>query len=87
MKIKEGFILRKVGKQYVVVATGKASKEFHGMIRLNASAASLFNRLKKESEEGELIQALMEEYGISEEIAKEDTEHFLVAMKEAGALV
>ncbi len=87
MKIREGFILRKVAKQYVVVATGKASKDFHGMIRLNSSAAYVFNLLKQEREEAELVQALMEEYGITEEIAKEDVESFLTAMKGAGAIV
>ena len=35
MKTKEGFILRKVGAQYVVAATGKASENFNGMMRLN----------------------------------------------------
>ena len=39
MKVKNGFILRKVGKQFVVAATGEASKNFNGMIRLNEEAA------------------------------------------------
>ena len=39
MKVKNGFILRKVGKQYVVAATGEASRNFTGMIRLNEEAA------------------------------------------------
>lgn len=87
MKMKDGFILRKVGKQYVVVATGKSSKSFHGMIRLNDSAAYVFNLLKQDRDEEELIQALIKEYGITEEIAKEDVDNFLVAMKGAGAIV
>ena len=35
MKIKDGFMLRKVGGQNVVVAVGKASRDFNGIIRLN----------------------------------------------------
>ena len=42
MKLKEGFILRKVGIQYVVAATGKASENFNGMMRLNESGAFAF---------------------------------------------
>ena len=30
MKIKEGFVLRELGGQYVVVALGEASKNFNG---------------------------------------------------------
>ena len=35
MKIKEGFVLRDIGNQTVVVATGEASQDFYGMIKLN----------------------------------------------------
>ena len=35
MRIKEGFVLREVAGQVVVIATGEASKGFHGMIKLN----------------------------------------------------
>ena len=37
MKIKNGFVLRDVGGQAVVIAVGEASKTFHGMINLNAT--------------------------------------------------
>ena len=37
MKIKNGFMLRKVGAQNVVVAVGEASRSFNGIIRLNDS--------------------------------------------------
>lgn len=45
MKIKDGFILRKVGIQYVVAATGKASEGFNGMMRLNETGAFAFRLL------------------------------------------
>ena len=87
MRIKEGFILRKVGKQYVVVATGKASKDFHGMIRLNASAAYVFGLLKEETTEEALVEALQSEYEVEEAIAREDVSEFLTKLKGAGAIV
>ena len=43
MKVKDGFILRKVGRQYVVAATGEASRNFNGMMRLNEEAAFAFS--------------------------------------------
>ena len=87
MKIKEGFILRKVGKQYVVAATGQASRDFNGMMRLNVSAAYVFDLLKSETTEEELVRALMAEYTVEESIARADISAFLHKLKEAGALV
>lgn len=42
MKIKDGFMLRKVGGQYVVVAFGEASRSFNGIIRLNETGKFLW---------------------------------------------
>lgn len=39
IKIKEGFLLRKVAGDHVVVPVGEAGKVFHGMIRLNDTGA------------------------------------------------
>ena len=41
MKIKDGFIVNKVGTQYVVVPVGQASMERHCMISLNETGAFL----------------------------------------------
>ena len=42
MKIKDGFIVNKVGSQHVVVPVGEASMERHCMIRLNDTRAFLW---------------------------------------------
>ena len=41
MKIKEGYVLREVAGQAVVIAVGEASKTFHGMINLNETGRRL----------------------------------------------
>ena len=57
MKIKEGFILRKVGRQFVVAVTGEASKDFNGMLRLNEEAAYAFGLLQEGIEQETNITA------------------------------
>lgn len=57
MKIREGFILRDVGGKTFVVATGKLSKEFNGMITLNETGKFIWNLLAK----GESKEAIVEE--------------------------
>ena len=87
MKIKEGFILRKVGSQYVVAATGKASEHFNGMLRLNETGAFAFRLLQEGVTEDRLAACLMAEYEVGEETVRRDMERFLSALKEADALV
>ena len=87
MKIKDGFILRKVGKQYVVAATGEASRNFNGMIRLNDEAAFAFAQLQDGTTEEELVAALEEKYGGKAEEVRADVANFLAKLKEADALV
>ena len=86
MKIKEGFILRKVGIQYVVAATGKASENFNGMMRLNESGAFAFRLLQEGISEEALVQRIVAEYDVGEEAARRDVENFLAALDEANAL-
>ena len=86
MKIKEGFILRKVGIQYVVAATGKASEHFNGMMRLNESGAFAFRLMQQGITEEELTIRLMGEYAVSEQTARKDVAAFTAALREADAL-
>ena len=87
MRVKNGFILRKVGRQFVVAATGEASKNFNGMIRLNDEAAFAFGLLQEGIAEDGLIAALVEKYGGTEAEVHADVAHFLAKLKEADALV
>ena len=86
MKIKDGFILRKVGTQHVVAATGKASENFNGMMRLNESGAFAFRLLQEGVTKEELVNRIVAEYDVSEETARADVNRFLTRLQEADAL-
>ena len=77
MKIKEGFILRTVAKENVVVAVGKASVLLNGIIKLNNTGAFLWNILKDGAQKEELVDKLVQKYGISQVQAEVDVESFL----------
>lgn len=87
MKVKDGFILRKVGLQYVVAATGKASENFNGMLRLNESGAFAFRLLQEGISQEELVGRIAAEYEVGEETARTDVAQFLARLQEADALV
>lgn len=86
MKVKKGFMLREVADSYVVVAVGKASEEFHGIINLNKVASFLWKSLEKDIEEDELVKKLMLEYDVDINVAKEDVHIFINKLKEHNLL-
>ncbi len=86
MKIKEGFVLHSVGDENVVVAIGKMTMKFRGMIRLNATGAFIFRCLEKENDEKGIVDALMSEYGIDEATAANAAVSFISQLDNAGVL-
>lgn len=84
MRIKEGFILRNVGEQAVVVSVGEASKVFNGMIKLNPTGEFLWKHIVDDVSEEDLVAALLEEYDVEESVAKEDVTAFVEKLKTAG---
>ncbi len=86
MKIKNGFMLRKVGEQNVVVAVGEASRSFNGIIRLNDSGKYLWEKLSRETTEAQLLSDMLNDYNIDEATAKADIERFVAELKKAGIL-
>ena len=86
MKIREGFILREVGGQPVVVAVGSASQFFNGMVRLNATSECLFEKLQKDTTEDELVKAVVDKYDVEEETARKDVQSFIETLAKPGII-
>lgn len=86
MKIKEGFMLRSVADNYVVVPVGKASLEFKGLINLNHVGAFIWKCLEIETTTDEVINKVKKEYGIDDELAKRDVTAFINKLVEAKLL-
>lgn len=85
-KIKEGFILRKIGPQVMAVPVGRLTSEIHGMIALSESGKLLWKLLSDGADKETLINALLEEYEIDRETAEKDTQRFIDNLTEQGAL-
>ncbi len=85
MKIKEGYIVRKIGTKYYAVSASRVA-EGAGMIALNETGAFIWELLKEETTVEAVAKALAEKYEIDIETATRDTEAYLCMLKEAGAL-
>lgn len=84
MKIKEGFGLRKMAGNYVVVPMGRSVADFNGMVKLNETGAFLWEKMDKDCTEEELSAAILEAYDVSEEKARESVTRFLEKLRKEG---
>ncbi len=85
MKIKEGFILRQICGEYVVVGEGLAQVNFNKMLSLNESAAYLWQEVSgKEFTKEDLVKLLLDKYDVSEERAAADVDKLVAIWLEQG---
>ena len=84
MKIKNGFVVRKVGGSSVVVPVGQMSKEFHGMINLNETGEMLWNLFTSEHTVDEAVAEMLKVYDVEETIVRKDVETFVKTITENG---
>ena len=87
MKTIEGFKLRKLGNEYILVGESMALINFNKMITLNETAAFLW----KEAEKGEfdaesLTRALCAEYDVAPEQALNDVTATIDSWRQAGVI-
>lgn len=86
MKIEKEFILREIAGDYVIVPTGQTALEFNGLITVNEIGAFIWKKLDQDITEDELVQAILEEYEVDEETARNDMEEFLDRLTECKIL-
>lgn len=86
MKIKEGFVMREVAEQAVVIAVGEASKTFHGMINLNGTGKLIWEGVEQGKTEEEIAHRILEDYEVDYEKALHDVKVMIGKMEEAGVL-
>lgn len=86
MKIKDGYVLREVAGNTIVIPVGDAAINFNGMINLNETGAFLWKLLENDVEPRFLLQELMKEYDVEEEQAKKDITDVINKLYNAGVL-
>lgn len=85
MKIKDGFVLRKVCGENIVTGEGLEHINFNKLINFNNSAAFLWNELiGKEFTAEEMAELLIARYGIDKELAMKDSISLSKAWLDAG---
>ena len=92
MKTIEGFRLRKLGNEYILVGESMALINFNKMITLNETAAFLWEKAEQQTKDQgaftaqELTQALCAEYEVAADQAAKDVEATVASWLEAGVI-
>ncbi|MBT1173143.1 PqqD family protein [Bifidobacterium sp. MA2] len=86
MKVKQGFVMRDVADQTVIIATGEASKTFQGMIRVNETGKIVWSGLADGQTVDQIVDKVTAEFDVERAKAAADVETFIGKMRENGFL-
>lgn len=87
MRLKDDFILHNTGEDFVIIATGEATKNFNGIIKLNNMGGEIVGLLTTDISEEEIVKAIVEKYEVECEIAREDILNLLDSLRKAGVIL
>ena len=86
MKIKEGFVLRNVVDEFIVMPTGDNIAKFEGAVVLNEVSAFIFRQLENPVSREDLLAAMLNEYDVDEATAAADLDALLEKLADMGVL-
>lgn len=89
MHILEGYILREVGNDHMVVGPdANGGDGLRRIVRINESAAFLWRSVAgRDFEVATLAELLEQEYGLEKTVARTDAEHIATAWMHAGIVI
>ncbi len=87
MKLKDEFITHSGVDGTILLATGDEARSFHGIVKLNDTAAKIVEALKKETSKEEIVESFAKEYpDVSKEILTKDIENVLSQLESIHAI-
>lgn len=87
MKLKYNFVTNEVADKIVAVAVGDDLEKFNGFIKMNDIGAYIFNMLKNDVSEDEIVEAMKKDFADStEEEIREAVKEFTDKLKESDVI-
>ena len=88
MKLKYEFITNEIADKIVAVAVGEDLENFNGFVKMNDIGAYIFNMLKNDVTEDDIVAAMVKDYPNENEAEiKETVSGFIAGLKENDLLV
>ena len=87
MKIKDGFTLRSLCGEHIVIGEGLDQVDYEKIISLNGSAAYLWEQVQgREFTIEDLVSLLTDRYDVSSDRALEDVKRMVATWQEQGLI-
>ena len=86
MKAKNGFVMRCVVDEYMLMPTNDNINQFDGSVVLNEVSAFVWEQLQNETTAEEILTVLLGEFDVPEAVAKKDLEGLLNRFREYGLI-
>ena len=86
MQIKEGFVLRNVADEHMVMPTGDNIARFGGAVVLSDTAAFIFEQLRQPVSREDLLDLVLAEFDVDADTAARDLDALLAQFTEMGLL-
>ncbi len=87
MRIKDGFTLRELCGEHVVIGEGLSQVNFNKILSMNDSAGYLWKEVQgKDFTLEDLVKLLTDRYEVTAEVAMEDVKRMVSVWQEHGVL-
>ena len=86
MRLKREFETMRLNDHIIAVPVGDDA-DYHGVLKLNETAAFIFDLLKTETTVDAIVEKLEKEYDAPRETLEEDVKKYIAEFQERGFLV
>lgn len=87
MKLNKEFLTTKIGGETFLVPVGEAMGSFHGIVKLNETAAFIVEQLKQDTTQGKIVDAICAQYEVECAVAEEHVNAALKQLIDIGAII
>ena len=77
MKIREGYVVRKIAGVNVVISLETRADAANSLIQLNDTGLLLWEQLLVGADEDALVRLLLDAYDVTEDVARRDVDAFI----------
>lgn len=87
MKKAEGYLLRALADEFVLVPYGKKTETVEEVITLSETAAFIYEQLETENSLDGIVQKVSEAYQVSKDVVYTDVQEVLRFLKDKGIVI
>ena len=86
MKTTEGYLMKEIAGEYVLVPFGKRAEQMNRLISLSDTAAFMYQHISEAADPEEMVRLVSQEYDIDAGEIRRDIREALISMEQQGLI-